>query len=235
MNKPRFPQYDSEEFCWVNYSHSSPESIFPFEKQYAIDIAIKEINSNLPILEIGVFAGRSSTFIGSLLKKYGKDNALVTVDPWFVCPEDAVLKGPKEKSSESYREFIKDQFIKNAHYWFEDNLPHSYDMTSDTFFNEWKMNNANVDIFGLERSMGGLFSFCYLDGDHGYNQVKKDFDNIDQLLDIGGHIYFDDSDRFHRDVGNTVNGCYRIVQEALKTKRYKQVLRNPNYLLRKLS
>ena len=100
---------------------------------------------------------------------------------------------------------------------------------------EWKEGKTKVDMFGKERAMGGLFSFCYLDGDHGYTQVKKDFSNIDQLLEVGGNIYFDDSDRMHRDGGEIINGCYLVVPEALKSKRYKKVLRNPNYLITKLS
>lgn len=233
FRKPRFPRYDSSEFCWINYSHCSPESRFPLEKQYAIDTAIKQIQSELPILEIGVFGGRSTSFIGALLTKYGKKNGLVTVDPWWNCPDGAVLKGPKEKSSESYRKFIKDQYINNARFWFEDNLPTSYEMDSDSFFIAWEEGQTKVDIFGEEKSMGGLISFCYLDGDHSYVQVQKDFSKIDQILEVGGLIYFDDSDRFHRDEGDLVNGCFLVVKEALKTKRYEQILRNPNYLLRK--
>tara|TARA_B100000795_G_scaffold256472_1_gene228947 strand:+ start:1218 stop:1982 length:765 start_codon:yes stop_codon:yes gene_type:complete len=231
--KHRFPRYESEEFCWINYSHCSPESKFPLEKQYAIDVAIKQISSGLPILEIGVCGGRSTSFIGSLLAKYGKENALVTVDPWWNCPDGAVLQGPKEKSAESYRQYIKDQYINNAHFWFEGNLPTSFEMDSDTFFKSWRQGQPKVDLFGAERTMGGCISFCYLDGDHGYVQVKKDFDNVDKILEVGGYIYFDDSDRLHRDGGEVVNGCYLAVKEALKSKRYEQVLRNPNYLLRK--
>ena len=64
--------------------------------------------------------------------------------------------------------------------------------------------------------------------------MKKYFDNIDKILEVGGHIYFDDSDRMHRDGGEVVNGCFIVVKQALKSGRYKQVLRNPNFLLRKV-
>lgn len=200
-----------------------------------MDIAVSAISSASPVLEIGVCGGRSTSFLGSLLTKYGKKNELLTVDPWWNCPGGALLPGPKTKSAESYRAYIRDQYIANAKFWFEDNLPSSFEMDSNQFLELWNSSSSATDLFGAHRVLGGKISFCYLDGDHSFSQVKTDFDNVDAVLEVGGFIYFDDSDRLHRDAGEVMNGCYEVVKSTLSTGRYVEVLRNPNYLLKKVS
>ena len=69
------------------------------EKQYAIDVVVQQISSDSPVLEVGVFGGRSTSFMGALLAMYDKTKALVTVIPWWECPSRLVLKGPKDKSA----------------------------------------------------------------------------------------------------------------------------------------
>ena len=234
FRKDRFRRYNSIEFSWINYSHSSPESRFPIEKQYAIDYAIRNIKTDSPVLEIGVCSGRSTTFTGCLLNKYSKENKLITTDPWWNCP-DQYLSGPNEPiAPQGYRDYIKSQYITNAKFWFGEKLPTSFDLDSDTFFEKWNTGKVSDDVFGREFKMGGEISFCYLDGDHSFHQVKKDFENIDKVLEKNGFIFFDDSDRLHLDHGEVKNGCYEVVQLALKSKKYKCVLRNPNYLLQKI-
>tara|TARA_B100002019_G_scaffold217310_1_gene190005 strand:+ start:12891 stop:13658 length:768 start_codon:yes stop_codon:yes gene_type:complete len=230
----RFKRFSSEEFSWINYSHSSPESKFPLEKQYAVDFAMRNLGSNSPILEIGACSGRSTSFLGCLIEKYNKKNILVVTDPWLNCPDETLI-GPRKKSPSSYRAYIKEQYMNNMKFWFEEALPITFQLDSDSFFDEWKEGLTKKDLFNNEYKMGGEICFCYLDGDHSYNQVKKDFQNIDRILEKGGYIFFDDSDRLHRDRGETVNGCYEVVKEVIKTKRYVVALRNPNYLLKKIS
>ncbi len=232
--RKRFEKYPAEEFCWINYSHSSPESKFPYEKQYAVDFALKNLQSDAPILEIGAFAGRSTSFLGSLIKKYNKKNNLIVIDPWLTCPDEPLI-GPKKKSPFDYRAYIKEQYLNNIKFWFEEDLPITFQLDSNSFFDEWKRKLIKKDLFNNEFKMGGDICFCYLDGDHSYDQVKKDFQNIDSILQKGGFIYFDDSDRLHKDGGEVVNGCYKVVKEVIKSKRYVVALRNPNYLLKKIS
>jgi len=89
-------------------------------------------------------------------------------------------------------------------------------------------------LFGEDVTLGGKITFCYLDGDHSYDQVKKDYLNIDKILDTGGFIYFDDSDELHRDAGVVKNGCFEVVCEAINTSHYQVALKYPNYLLQKI-
>ena len=133
-----------------------------------------------------------------------------------------------------YQNYIKEQFIRSMQFWHPDALPESFELDSDEFFSMWTLNRRLNTLFSKETRLGGEISFCYLDGDHSYEQVKKDFINIDKILQIQGFIYIDDSDRYHLDAGKIMNGCYDVVCYALKTKRYIVAINNPNYLLQKV-
>ena len=75
--------------------------------------------------------------------------------------------------------------------------------------------------------LGGSISFAYIDGDHSYQQSKRDFENVDRYLEVGGFIVFDDSEDY--------SGCgsARTAQEASTWNSYELVAKNPNYCLRK--
>lgn len=76
--------------------------------------------------------------------------------------------------------------------------------------------------------MGGSFSFCYIDGNHTYDYVRRDFENIDKYLDVGGYILFDDS------ADHNPFGLTKLMKEIMKKKNYKLIMKNPNYLFMKL-
>ena len=84
------------------------------------------------------------------------------------------------------------------------------------------------DVFGRSVTLGGSISFCYIDGAHTYEAVKKDFLNCDAVLDVGGFLLFDDS---------TIEmfGVRNLMPEILETGRYELIDTNPNHLYRKLT
>ncbi len=229
--KPLFPRFNDEVLEWMNYAFASPENGFPVQNQYSCRYALERLPSALPILEIGVFSGRSTNFLIYLKESLKLSNRVITTDPWRFGTNKQVAKNVTMKD---YQNYIKEQFIRNIRFWHEDALPDSFDLDSDEFFSKWAMNGKLKTLFSKESQLGGEISFCYLDGDHSYEQVKKDFINIDRILQIQGFIYFDDSDQYHLDAGNVTNGCYDVVCDALKTKRYVTAINNPNYLLQKV-
>ena len=83
-----------------------------------------------------------------------------------------------------------------------------------------------TDVFGRAVTLGGLLSFCYVDGNHSYEGVKCDFENCDAFLEPGGFILFDDS---------TLKsfGVHRLMPEVLATGRYQLAAKNPNHLFQK--
>ena len=58
--------------------------------------------------------------------------------------------------------------------------------------------------------------------------AKMDFENVDQVLDTGGFILFDDS------ADNSSWEVTRVIDEIKKTGRYEVIIHNPNYLLKKI-
>ena len=231
LGKPLFPHFNNETLEWMNYAFASPESGFPVQKQYSCHYALERLPAESPILEIGVFAGRSTNFLIYLKERLNLSNRVITTDPWRFGTEKQITRNV---TMEDYQNYIKGQFIRSMRFWHEGALPESFDLDSDEFFSQWTMNRRLKTLFSEDTRLGGEISFCYLDGDHSYEQVKKDFTNIDKILQVQGFIYFDDSDRYHLDAGILTNGCYDVVCDALKTKRYIVAINNPNYLLQKV-
>jgi Methyltransferase domain len=110
-----------------------------------------------------------------------------------------------------------------------DRLPHHIQLSSDNFFSSWNANEVRGDFFGRTVKLGGPIVFAYIDGDHTYEQSKRDFLNVDRHLVKGGFIIFDDS------ADNSDWGSRLSAQEASKLPRYELVAKNPNYCIRKLS
>lgn len=230
LGRPAFDELHSDVLTYINYSHCSPESRFPLEKQYLIKLALEKLPSNNPILEIGVFAGRSTNALIELKRSLNISNKVFTTDPWLVC-EDIPIS--KNVSGRQYQEHVKQQFLTNIQFWSGDSLPFSFDFTSDRFFQEWRENSDLCSLFNQRVKLGGPLSCVFLDGDHSDTQVRKDFLNIDAFLEKGGLLYFDDSDALHRNGSEPENHVYVLVREILFDGRYEVVSRNPNYLLRK--
>ncbi len=72
-------------------------------------------------------------------------------------------------------------------------------------------------------------SFAFIDGNHTYDFVRRDFEGIDRHLEIGGFVLFDDSSDSG---GFEVN---RLMKEVEALPRYDLVAKNPNYLFRKVA
>ncbi|HZZ74665.1 MAG TPA: class I SAM-dependent methyltransferase, partial [Puia sp.] len=66
------------------------------------------------------------------------------------------------------------------------------------------------------------------DGNHHYEQVKKDFEHCDRYLEMNGFILFDDSADF------SDFEVKQVIAEVKKTRRYRMIMKNPNYLFQKI-
>ena len=71
-------------------------------------------------------------------------------------------------------------------------------------------------------------SFAFIDGNHTYPFVKRDFENVDKLLEIGGFLLFDDSADY---LGW---GSCKVAKEVSKNPHYKLIIQNPNYFFEKI-
>ena len=126
------------------------------------------------------------------------------------------------------RQFVRDSFLRNMKFFNPDQLPYTLELFSDDFFDYWKKNEQVSDVFERTVRCGGSISFAYIDGNHEYEFVKRDFENVNKVLVKNGFIFFDDS-ADHIDCG-----IRSFVREVKRRKDYEVVLKNPNYLFRKI-
>lgn len=92
----------------------------------------------------------------------------------------------------------------------------------------WEANASTSDVFGHLVKLGGQFSFIYVDGDHSEPAVRRDYLNASKHLEPSGFLLFDDS--FD---GNKF-GTSPVMAEVMADPSFELVMKNPNYLFRKL-
>lgn len=198
---------------------------------HCIAHAMQHLPSSAPIIEIGAFCGLSTNLLCYYKRIQGCQNAVVNCDPWEF-ERTGASAGPCLPNSaltfEAYRNFVKNTYLRNMEMFSSDNLPFTVEETSDRFFEAWRKKETRRDVFGRDIQLGGVISFCFVDGNHSYEFVKRDFQNCDEFLEPGGYILFDDSAE-----GFGFEGVTRVVREALDTRKYVVELQNPHYLLRK--
>jgi hypothetical protein len=225
INPQKKTQLIQDEYlAWLSYANSG---MLEAGNQYLIDYAIRRLPSAVPILEIGSCCGLSTNVITHFKRIHGKRNALITSDKWQfenVNNRSEIPNSPVLFSD--YRTFMRDSYIRNIKMFSPDDLPFTLEMISDEFFDAWKNRKACTDVLGRPLNLGGPLSFCYIDGNHTYEYVKRDFLNCDTYLEIGGFILFDDSI-------NTQFGVYRLIPEIVSEGRYKLIATNPNHLFQK--
>lgn len=177
------------------------------------DYAISYLPSDDPVLEIGSFGGLSACVMSYLLRKHEKPNPIWCIDPWkwegFDDGDTQILPSIPHRK---YMEFIYRNFIRNVDFFSDGRIFHQK-IESDDFFARF-----------IEKPL----SFAYVDGDHRYEQAKRDFLNVDRWLVPDGFILFDDT----ADEGNF--GCVKLMPDVKATGRYELVMKNPNYLWKKL-
>jgi len=198
---------------------------------YSVEYVTKHLPSANPVIEIGSFCGLSTNVISHYLRKSKKSNKLITCDKWiFERGDDAyeVNLGSSAITHNEYRQFVKDAFIRNVKF-FSNGLPYTIEELSDDFFHLWDEEKQIDDVMGRSVQLGGPISFAYIDGNHSYEFAKNDFYNVDRYLDVGGFILFDDSADYYDQFG--VN---RLMKEIMKLANYKLVIKNPNYLFKKV-
>ena len=196
---------------------------------YCIDYAAKHIASNNPVIEIGSFCGLSTNLINYYLHKYGKNNKIITSDNWeFENKRDGMI-GESVISHADYKNFVKESFKRNVHLFSAFNLPYAIEALSDDFFELWNKNTDTKDIFERNIKLGGPVSFAFIDGNHTYDFAKRDFENTDKFLETGGFILFDDSS------DNSIFECKHLMKEIEANPGYELVIKNPNYLFRKVA
>lgn len=195
---------------------------------HCFEYVAKHSNSDSPILEIGSFCGLSTNAINHFYSLNGKKNKFFTSDKWeFESTEDQETVNQSGITGADYSNFVKESYKRNVRFFSKENLPYTIEAFSDEFFQLWDEKKRVQDVFDRTVDLGGKFSFVFIDGNHTYEYAKRDFENTDKHLEVGGYILFDDSSVF------SPFGCALLMKEIEKMDRYEVVIKNPNYLFRK--
>ncbi|MDR3596507.1 class I SAM-dependent methyltransferase [Clostridium sp.] len=189
--------------------------------------AIKNLPSKKPIVEIGTFCGLSANVITYFKRIHFRNNILITLDNRVVS-DYTKLVGQSDLTYPQIDKYIKESLIKNLLTFSKNDIPYALDVSSDTFFDSWGEKSICKDLFDRDIALGGQISFAYIDGNHKYDFVERDFNNCDKYLENNGFILFDDSADF------TEWEVRNVIKKVKKTNRYKIIMKNPNYLFQKI-
>lgn len=139
----------------------------------------KSLSIGANIVEIGSYLGASACCIASGLNKYSK---LYCIDSWN---NDAMSEGTKDTF---------DEFLVNTKK-FEHLITPIRGMSYDVVDDIKKLTNNHIDMF-------------FIDGDHSYEGVKKDWDLYSPLLKSGSIVVF-------HDIG-WADGVKKVVREDVR-------------------
>lgn len=183
------------------------------------------------IVEIGSYCGLSMSIIAHSMRMHKKTNYFYSVDDWYYegyHPGD-VISGAF--TTDEWRQHTEDMF-KLTEKLAAKHVPHSHiKKNSNDFFEYWTNNASLIDLHGNSTQLGGDIAFAYIDGDHSYEQSKRDFINVDKFLVPGGYVFFDDSTE------NVGFGCKITAKEVMNMPNYELVFQpadgNSNKCFRK--
>lgn len=120
------------------------------------------------VLEIGVKKGKTTVFLSNIMKDIISDRYLFTIDPFS---EDGALKSLKSERFE----------IDSIYKTFQD---HTKNLTNHTHY---KISSEDINSI-LDKKL----AMSFIDGEHTYTAVIRDFKNVFQLTSLNGIIAIDD-------------------------------------------
>ncbi len=198
---------------------------------YCFDYMAKHLDSEAPWIEIGAYCGLSTCVMSHFRRKYKRSNPLYSIDTWqFEHSKNARYAKASGYDLGALTPFIMEAYQRNVRFFCSDNLPIAVHMSSDDFFEKNEKGEAIRDIMTGDVRSAHIekISFAYIDGDHSYAYAKRDFLNVDKLLEPGGFILFDDS-------ADYINwGSAKVAREVAALQQYRVIKKNPCYFLQKI-
>jgi hypothetical protein len=199
-----------------------------------MNYAIQHMPKEGTVVEIGSYGGLSASVIVWLMHQHQCNTKFFTTDPWIYESYTAegqktnFIDGSKRVTKESYHHYMKSAFMNAMQFLQPQQLPHSFEMTSQDFFELWNTSALREDIFGNSVQTGGSICFAYIDGDHSLEAATHDFEQVDKHLAPGGFILLDDS------ADHLPFGSARLMNRIKQDPRYRVVSALPNYLIQKI-
>jgi len=151
------------------------------ENIYLMDYAIKNMPSGKYVLEIGSWAWLSTNLLLHLMQKHGRKEQFIGCDPWLYGYNNSEdehgysIEGREDISRAQYMDYSKKGFMDSVLLFNKSNLPYTFHLKSDEFFENFNQKSILTDVFGRSTVLEGSLSFCNIDGNHSYEYVKRDF------------------------------------------------------------
>jgi hypothetical protein len=187
--------------------------------------AAKHLPATGAAIEVGSFLGASTNVLTYLLQRHAGGRPLFNCDPWCFEGTEEPIGGVFDAARPEWRAYARDGYLRNTRLFSASHLPHTFELGSDEFFALWKQRAQADDLFGRRVALGGPIAFAYVDGNHTYEQARKDVDNVCADLVPGGLVLLDDS------ADDSPFECRHVVRD-LVAQGFAIVWKNPNYLLR---
>lgn len=202
---------------------------------FLMDHAIQNMPAAKYVLEIGSWGGLSTNMLLHFMRKHDRKEQFLGCDPWLYqyneqeAEHEFGIDGRDDISRMEYMAYIRKGFMDSVRLFNKDRLPFTVPLKSDDFFDSFDKKAALTDVFGRTSILEGAFSFAYVDGNHAYEFVKRDFENVNKHLVVKGFILFDDS------FDGAQFGSAQLMKEIKRNPNFRVVYKNPNYLVQKLA
>ncbi len=167
---------------------------------YPRDFLLKTVPKGGVYCEVGVYEG----FLSERILKICKPQKLYLVDPWMALPHTKKAKYSEEAQNRRYGTVLE-KFKKEIE-------------TGTAILVRKKSDEAAALFFD------GEFDFVYVDGDHAYEQVKKDLQNYYPKVKAGGILAGDDYN---------LEGVGRAVDEFVKEKNLSFETKDFQFIIKK--
>jgi hypothetical protein len=191
---------------------------------------LKEKNTKIDCLEIGVFKGQTISLWALVAKKLGFDIDITAISPLEGnYPNNSLFRNYYIRKTLSYLvPSIRRDFKDGNIHINEDFVSHIDKMFKNSGLDLKEVNlikGYSNDVEVIEKVKDKTFDLVYIDGDHSYKVCKEDMDNFMPLIKPGGFLIMDDA-------ANLIPGSkfFKGIEEVSKateeidTKVYKNVL-----------
>jgi precorrin-6B methylase 2 len=157
----------------MDHFYKTIEGQFNYEDVYNRAVQEMSIDKGSVFIEIGAWLGRSSSYMCVEILNSKKNIKFYIIDNWSGSPDDV-----GENGSSSLIDYMK---IKNF----------NSEQVYDTFKKNMRPLNNYIDLKMSSIEAANMFKdnsvdFLFLDGDHRYNEVKKDIIAWLPKIKIGG-------------------------------------------------
>lgn len=164
------------------------------------DFLLKKLPKKGIFGEVGVYNGDFSQRIETICKP----SELYLIDPW-----QAILSRKEEKYNQASQDRRYEKVVSQFRKQVADKRIHIVRQTSDKAVTDFSDN---------------FFDFLYIDGDHSYEQVKKDINNYYYKVKSGGLLCGDDYN---------IDGVRKAVDEFVKNKNLQLEVKNFQFVIKK--